>query len=159
LAELIAEGWAPTVITTPAGAGWVDSGEVARLTGSLPRSEYRAPNEPKQGGDPAAVVVFPATFNTVNKAAVGAMDTYALGVLCEAIGTGTATVAVPMVNDKLWGHPAWKPALTVLQQAGVILVDVQTGELELTAVPSGTGGDVVAAFDPRWVTRRLKPAR
>ena len=47
-------------------------------------------------------------------------------------------------------------------RAGVldaILVDVQTGALELTPVNSGTGDAVVDAFDPTWVTSRLRPPR
>jgi Flavoprotein len=35
---------------------------------------------------PDAIIVAPATFNTINKWAVGISDTLALGLLTEAIG-------------------------------------------------------------------------
>ena len=158
LSELVAEGWTPSVVATPSALAFLDPAAIVAVTGSPPRSEYRHPSQPKSP-DPAAVVVCPATFNTVNKAAAGAADTYALGVLCEALGAGIPTVVVPMVNNKLWGHPAWQPSLTVLRQAGAILVDIQDGSTELAATASGTGGSVVDAFDPTWVTAHLRPAR
>jgi phosphopantothenoylcysteine decarboxylase len=158
LAELVAEGWTPSVIATPSALAWLDPAAITEVTGSPPRSEYRHPSQPKSP-DPAAVVVCPATFNTVNKAAAGAMDTYALGVFCEALGAGVPTVVVPMVNNKLWGHPAWQANLAKLRQAGAILVDVQDGSAELAPAESGTGGEIVTAFDPTWITRHLRPAR
>jgi phosphopantothenoylcysteine synthetase/decarboxylase len=157
--ELLAEGWKPTVIGTPAAAEWLDDDAVTRLVGEPPRFDYRSPSQPKRGGPPAAVVVCPATFNTINKAAAGINDTYALGVLCEAIGTSTPTVAVPMVNNKLWGHPAWAGSLGVLAEAGVVLLDVHSGSAGAAPVISGTGGEVTAGFDPRWVTRQLNALR
>ena len=64
------------------GARFVDAEELERLTGDRVRSAYRMPDEPK--GLPAAdaVVVAPATFNTVNKWAGGMADTFAVGLLC-----------------------------------------------------------------------------
>ena len=87
------------------------------------------------------------------------MDTYALGVFCEALGAGLPIVVVPMVNNKLWGHPAWQPSLATLRRAGAILVDVQNGSAELAPAESGTGGDIVDGLDPSWVTAHLRPAR
>jgi hypothetical protein len=156
IAALLADGWRPTVVGTPTSTAWLDSAAVTRLTGEPPRLEYRAPTEAKRGGPPAAVVVCPATFNTVNKAAAGINDTYALGALCEALGSGVPTVIVPMVNDKLWGHPAWAGSLRVLRDAGATLVDIRTGGPDPTPVPSGTGGEVTARFETTWVTNQLK---
>jgi hypothetical protein len=108
---LMADEWQPVVVGTPGSVGWLDHDAVTRLVGEPPRFEFRAPWTPKRGGPPAAVVVCPATFNTVNKAAAGIADTYALGVLCEAISTRTLTVIVPTVSTKLSGHPAWPRSL------------------------------------------------
>jgi hypothetical protein len=105
---------------------------------------------------PETVVVCPLTFNTANKAATGIMDTSAAGVLCDALGTRLSVVAVPMVNDRLWHHPAWGSTLRTLTAAGVRLVDPRSGQLgDLEPVPSGTGPEVVAAFDPTWVLNAL----
>lgn len=155
VAGLQAGGWQPRVVGTPAAREWLDAEAVERLTGLPPQFEYRAPTLERRADPPAAVVVCPATFNTVNKAAAGAMDTYALGQICEAIGMRLPTVMVPMVNDKLWGHPAWSPSLAVLRAAGVRLVDAQTGRLGEVPTKSGTGAEVVERFDPAWVVAQL----
>ncbi|MDQ7910745.1 flavoprotein [Phytohabitans sp. ZYX-F-186] len=156
VAALGAEGWRPTVVATPAAAAWLDADAVAAVTGEAPRFEFRSPEQAKRGGPPSAVVVCPATFNTINKAATGAADTYALAVVCEALGTGLPMLLVPMVNNKLWGHPAWAGNLMLLRNAGAVLVDIHTGLLEPAAVASGTGGEVVERFEPAWVTAQLK---
>jgi len=159
LRALLDDGWAVSVVATPSALAWLDGPAVERLTGALPKSEFRDPQQPKQGGPSDAVVVCPATFNTVNKAAAGAADSYALAQLCEALGEGVPVVAVPMVNNKLWGHPAWSPSLAVLESAGVDFMNIHTGEQGAAVVRSGTGDDVVARFDPAWVTSRLKRVR
>jgi phosphopantothenoylcysteine synthetase/decarboxylase len=156
---LLDDGWTVSVVATPSALAWIDGPAIKRLTGVLSRSEFRDPQHPKRGGPPDAVVVCPATFNTVNKAAVGAADTYALAQLCEALGEGVPVVAVPMVNNKLWGHPAWSRSLAVLESAGVDLMNIHTGEQGAAVVQSGTSDAVVARFDPAWVTSRLKRFR
>jgi hypothetical protein len=142
----------------PAAREWLDADAVQRLTGRPPQFEYRAPTLERRADPPAALVVCPATFNTVNKAAAGAMDTYALGQFCEALGMRLPTVVVPMVNDKLWGHPAWTSSLAVLRAVGVRLVDIQTGQLGESPVKSGTGAEVVERFDPAWLVAQLDAA-
>jgi phosphopantothenoylcysteine decarboxylase len=159
VASLLAAGWRPTVIATAAAAPWLDAEAVARMSGEPPRTDFRSPDEPKRGGPPAAVVVCPATFNTVNKVAAGINDSYALGVLCEALGTRTPIVMVPMVNDKLWGHPVWTRNLAALADVGVTLLNVHTGGVGASAVESGTGSQVAAQFDPEWLSARLKSPR
>ena len=159
LRALLDDDWAVSVVATPSALAWLDGSAVQQLAGALPRSEFRDPQQPKLGGPPDAVVVCPATFNTVNKAAVGAADSYAMAQLCEALGEGVPVVAVPMVNNKLWGHPAWSRSLAVLESAGVDLMNIHTGEQGAAVVQSGTSDVVVARFDPAWVTRRLKRFR
>lgn len=58
----------------------------------------------------------------------------------------------PMVNNWLWPHPAWQHNRDTLTTAGVRFIDIQTGQVgRPTAVRSGTGSEVIAAFDPAWV--------
>ena len=83
---------------------------------------------------------------------MGIMDTSAAGALCDALGAGVPIVAVPMVNNRLWGHPVWASTLQTLVDAGVRFVDAQSGHVgDPAPVASGTGPEVVAAFDPEWV--------
>lgn len=149
-------GWEVYVIATPAGFGWVDKEAVRQVTGKPVRVEYRAPDQPKQVPEPDAVVACPATFNTVNKWAAGLADNYAMGFLCEALGLRVPIVAVPMLKDELWRHPAWQPSIVRLSEAGVTFLDVQTGEVGARPVESGTGDAISAAFDPVWVLPHLR---
>ena len=106
---------------------------------------------------PEAVVACPLTFNTANKVAVGIMDTSATGALCDALGVGIPVVAVLMVNNRLWGHPVWTSTVRTLRDAGVRFVDPRTGRRgDPAPVQSGTGPEVVAAFDPAWVVDALR---
>jgi len=146
--------WTVVVVGTPSAVPWLDADAIAGLTGSPVRFDFRTPDRPKSV-EPSAVVVCPATFNSVNKAAIGAADTFALSVMCEAIGAGIPVVAVPMVNRKLWGHPAWPAGLDTLRRAGVVLVDIADGRDGTSPVESGTGAAVAVRFDPAWVVARL----
>jgi phosphopantothenoylcysteine synthetase/decarboxylase len=126
--------WSVSVVVTDAAGQWFDQ----------PSDQDR----PR----PDLVVACPLTFNTANKVAAGIMDTSAAGALCDALGAGVPVVAVPMVNNRLWGHPVWASTLRTLAGAGIRFVDPRTGEVgEPMPVQSGTGPEVVAAFDPAWV--------
>ena len=153
---LVDDDWDVSVIGTPAAAAWLDVDAVAAVTGRPIRQDFRAPTESKAGPEPEVLVVCPATFNTINKAAHGVSDIYALGVLNEFLAMRLPTIVVPMVNNKLWGHPAWQASLGVLVAAGTVLLDVQTGNRGAGPVVSGTGDRVVSEFDPRWLARELK---
>jgi len=150
-AAMVRAGWQVSVAVTPTGAAWVDDHAVRRATGRSVAVNYRRPDEPRRGPRPAAVVACPLTFNTLNKLAAGISDTYALGVLNEALAAGTAIVAVPMVSDRLWPHPALGPNVDRLTAAGVTFIDPQTGQPGARPVRSGTGQKVAEAFDPAWL--------
>src|SRR6266699_3315217 len=76
VAELRSRGWQVSVVGTPSSRTWLDPDTIGPLTGEAPRLDFRAPSQPKRGGQPSAVLVCPATFNTVNKAALGVSDTF-----------------------------------------------------------------------------------
>lgn len=160
-AALIEQGWTASIAATEAALPWIDSERVATITGSPTRVRYRDPSTPSTK-DPDAVVVCPATFNTVNKAALGIADTYVHSVLCEAIGAGTPTVIVPMAKHSLWNHPSWASHLESLAAAGVAFVDPRTGAPEPTPVHSGTSSQITTAFDAQWILgalNRLRPSQ
>jgi hypothetical protein len=54
-----------------------------------------------------AIVVAPATYNTINKWALGISDTYALGILAEAPGLRIPVVVLPIVNAALAANPSF----------------------------------------------------
>ena len=90
-------GWTVQVVATPAALGFLDVPALEAQTGSPVRSQYRSPGEPRSR--PAdAIIVAPATYNTINKWAQGISDTYALGILAETTALGVPIVVLPFVN-------------------------------------------------------------
>src|SRR5438477_3825957 len=116
-----ARGWNVCVITTPQGTKFLDIPLLEGLTGYPVRSEYKRPEEPDVLPRANAIVVFPATFNTINKWALGISDTLAVGTLCEYTGLKMPIVSVPCfrTGGGLDGHPAFFRSLEMLREYGV----------------------------------------
>jgi hypothetical protein len=116
-----AVGWNVCVITTPQGTKFLDIPLVEQVTGYPVRSEYKRPEEPDVLPRADAIVVFPATFNTINKWALGISDTLATGILCEYTGLKMPIVTVPCfrTGGGLDGHPAFFRSLQMLRDYGV----------------------------------------
>lgn len=123
LVELLHQhGWRVCAIPTPTAAeSWVDTGRLATQTGFPVRSQPRAPDDPRSLPPADAVVVAPATFNTINKWAGGISDTFALGILNEAVGMGLPIIASPYAKPDLAAHPAFRRSLELLRGYGVWL--------------------------------------
>jgi phosphopantothenoylcysteine decarboxylase len=119
VAEAKAAGWAVCVLLTPSAVRFADVRALAELTGFPVRSEYKNPGDPDVLPDPDAIIVAPATVNTMNKWAAGICDTLALGILVEAIGKKLPVVAVPWSNAAHAAHPALAESLAKLSSWGV----------------------------------------
>lgn len=117
-----AEGWDVCVIVTPDGTKFLDAPQLAELTGHPVRVQYKHPDEPDVLPPPDALVIAPATFNTMNKLAAGISDTLALGLLNEAIGLGLPIIAVPWPSIQLSRHPAFQRSLEVLREWGIQVI-------------------------------------
>jgi phosphopantothenoylcysteine synthetase/decarboxylase len=116
------QGWDVCVLTTPSGRRFADVGALEQLTGHPVRSEYKDPGEPDVLPGPDAVIVAPATVNTINKWAAGICDTLALGILVEAIGKGLPLVALPFSNRAHAAHPAFTENVAKLRSWGVTVL-------------------------------------
>ncbi len=112
------DGWTVQVIATPAALDFIDVPALERQTGRPVRSRYRKPSEPRSPRADA-IVVAPATFNTVNKFAAGIADTYALGLLAEAPGLGIPVVVLPFVNNALAARAPFRRSVEQLRAEGV----------------------------------------
>jgi phosphopantothenoylcysteine decarboxylase len=66
-----------------------------------------------------AIVVAPATFNTINKWSAGISDTFALGILNEAFGLKLPTIVAPYAKPSLAAHPEFGRSLEKLSTWGV----------------------------------------
>ena len=121
--EKQAEGWDVCVIATPHGSAWFDAAEVENLTGHQVRQRFRSPASPEFCPRGDSILVAPATFNTVNKWALGISDTLALGLLNEAVGQGIPVSVSLSVNQALGRHPGYHHSLSTLAKLGVVFVD------------------------------------
>jgi len=135
------QGWDVCVIATPDGTKFLDAAALENLTGHPVRSEYKDPAEPDVLPPADAIVVAPATFNTVNKWAQGISDTLALGLLNEAVGLGLPLAAAPWTNAPLAAHPAFLNSITILAEWGVRII------LDLAQLPPATGGPEAFPWD------------
>jgi len=116
------DGWDVCVLTTPSGRRFADVAALEQATGHPVRSDYKDPGEPDVLPAPDAIIVAPATVNTINKWAAGICDTLALGILVEAIGKRLPTVALPFTNRAHAAHPAFTDNITKLRSWGVTVL-------------------------------------
>jgi len=135
-------GWTVQLIATPAALDFLDIPALEALTGTAVRDSYRSPGDPRsQRAD--AVIVAPATYNTICKCALGISDTYALGILAEAVSLPIPVVILPFVNSALASRRPFQHAVSQLRDEGV---RVLLGPGEFEPHPPGTGGQQIDAF-------------
>ena len=117
---LQAEGWDVCVIATPQASRWMDLSALATLSGHVVRTDYKLPGEADPLPKADAILVMPATFNTINKWAQGIGDTLVASILCEALGHGTSpVVVVPCLKMDLVRHPAFSRSIALLRECGI----------------------------------------
>lgn len=135
-------GWIVQVIATPAALEFLDIAAVEAQTGSPVRSQYRSPGEARSRPSDA-IIVAPATYNTINKWAQGISDTYALGVLAEATGMNVPTVVLPFVNSALAGRGPFLRSIEELRREGVRIL---LGPGGVESHEPHTGGGLIGSF-------------
>jgi phosphopantothenoylcysteine decarboxylase len=148
--------WDVCVVTTPDGRKFVDAAELARLTGHPVRSTYKSPGDPDVLPPADAMIVAPATVNTVNKWALGIADTLALGLLVEAYGKRVPTVVVPYTNRAMAAHPTLHESVARLRSWGV---EVLFGPEVVRLHEPGTGDQHRDQFPWRLAMERLRSLR
>ena len=96
------------MVTTPDGRKFVDVPALAAQTGHPVRSNYKNPGDPDVLPDPDAMVVAPATVNTINKWAAGIADTLRAGPAGRGrTARALPIVAMPYTNAAMAAHPAF----------------------------------------------------
>ncbi|MFJ6014440.1 flavoprotein [Streptomyces sp. NPDC092952] len=116
-----AAGWDVCLGLTPTAARWLHESldDLAALTGRPVRWDYRVPGQPDVWPRADAILVAPATFNTVNAWALGLTDKWIVGVVAEGIGKGTPIAMMPCVNWAYVAHPQFPKSIETLRAAGV----------------------------------------
>jgi hypothetical protein len=102
------------------------------------------------------MIVCPATFNTLNKWALGISDTLVLGLLTEAIGLDMPLVAGPSLNNAQERHPSFRRSVAALREMGV---RVLYGPGVYEPGSPGTGGRAYNWNMPLEVLRDMLPNR
>jgi phosphopantothenoylcysteine synthetase/decarboxylase len=147
-------GWSVQVVATPAALDFLDLPALEAQTGSAVRSQYRRPGEPRSR--PAdAIIVAPATYNTINKWAQGISDTYALGILAETTALGVPIVVLPFVNSALAARTPFRRSVEDLRGEGVRIL---LGPDGVEPHEPRTGGELIPNYPWRLAldeTRRL----
>lgn len=138
-----ADGWDVWCVATPAAVEYfLDLDAVRELTGHVVRTDHQ------RSGQPAlpkadAVIVAPATYNTINKWANGIADTYVLTQLAELAGLGVPIVVLPFVNTALAKNRPFQRSVEELRQSGVTVL---LGEGGFVPHPPRTGGSVMDSY-------------
>ncbi|MFE7583606.1 flavoprotein [Streptomyces gardneri] len=134
-----ADGWDVCLGLTRAAARWLgDSLDVlAALTGHPVRWDYKLPGQPDVWPKADAILLAPATFNTINAWALGLTDNFIVGVVAEGIGKQIPTVTMPCVSSAYVQHPVFERSVETLRGAGVTVLYGEGG-----FVPNQSGTSV-----------------
>jgi phosphopantothenoylcysteine synthetase/decarboxylase len=120
-----ASGWDCHVMATPTGAIFTDLNALEAASGHPVTTKHRKPGTPRRDRpDADAVVIAPATANTICKLVAGIADTYALDVASESIGLGVPTLIVPFANSALTGRAPYRRATAALTEEGVTFLEI-----------------------------------
>jgi Phosphopantothenoylcysteine synthetase/decarboxylase len=136
-------GWTVHVILTPAASNFRHpNGDLNALTLEHPT--------PTQRGEPTAIIIAPATFNTINKLANGISDNHVLDVLHPRI-THVPTVILPAVNKRYASRMPYIRSLQHLREEGISILDVKPheagmGDKEVDKFPWDQGLDVIESL-------------
>jgi phosphopantothenoylcysteine synthetase/decarboxylase len=137
------DGWDVCLLSTPDGRKFLDVPALATQTGHPVRWRFKNPGEPDLLPDADAMIVAPATFNTVAKWAAGITDTLPLALLIEGQGKGLPIVAMPFTNLMMARHPAFLESITRLRGWGIAVL---YGQDVVPLVPAGQGEAAVDGF-------------
>jgi phosphopantothenoylcysteine synthetase/decarboxylase len=136
----IDRGWTVHVIATPAALPFFDQAPVEALTGNPVRSHNRTPGTPRSQ-TPDAIIVAPATYNTINKWAQGIADTYALSMLAEKTAMNIPIVVLPFLNAPLASRAPFQQSVKSLRAESVSILLGPEGFEPPHAPPDGTSID------------------
>ena len=145
------DGWDVYAFPTQTAASWLDLDSLAQVSGHAVRTRPRLPHEKDELPPADAVLVAPATFNTLNQWAAGINDTLVLGLLNELLGLQVPIVVAMYCKSALAAHPVYRQNITRLQQAGATILE---GERSITLRDDGfcwtaVRDTLVAAGEPR----------
>ena len=119
-----AAGWDVHCILTPSSRPFLDETRLTAMSGHKVWSEFQKPGEPDIWPPADALLVFPLSFNSLSKWALGLSDTFALSWLNQYTGQRKPIVAVPCfrAGSGLDTHPALARNLRLLRRYGIHII-------------------------------------
>lgn len=134
-------GWTVQVIATPAALDFFDQAAIEKQTGGPVKSQYSKPGAPRSQ-IPDAIVVAPATYNTINKWAWHQRH------LCSGRAGGDdrpryPIVVLPFVNSALASRDPFRRSVESLRNEGVRIL---LGPGAVEPHPPRTGGGLIDAY-------------
>ncbi|GAA0379762.1 hypothetical protein GCM10009541_22860 [Micromonospora gifhornensis] len=112
--------WTAAVTATPSAMDFIETQSLETLTGHPVRSTYQSsPGTRRSLPATDALIIAPATYNSINKIALGLADNYAMTSVAELIGRQVPTVIVPFVNAALTARAPFRHAVASLRDEGV----------------------------------------
>ena len=161
ISQLVQRGHRVRTVATKAALQFVGPATLEGLTGSPVLTELFAPGAALEHINLTrwadAVIVCPATANTINRFAAGLADDLA-GSLFLAHDRAKPFLIAPAMNPAMWAHPATEAAVEKLQQWGVRFLAVGEGRTACGEVGEGRLAEpaqIVVAVEASLV----KPAR
>ena len=135
--------WTTAATATASALDFINVREIEDLTGNPVRVSYESTGR-RVLSPVDAVIIAPATYNTINKLALGIADTYPLTSVAELIGRGVPTLMVPFVNAALAARTPFQQSIAGLRAEGVRVLSGPVDNWE--PHPPGTGADKQAVF-------------
>jgi phosphopantothenoylcysteine decarboxylase/phosphopantothenate--cysteine ligase len=153
LSRLVQLGHKVRTVATPSALRFVGAATLEGLTGERVLSDLFEPGSALEhielGRWADAVVVCPATANTINRFAAGLSDDLP-GALFLAHDRTKPFLVAPAMNPAMWNHPATRESVSRLAAWGVRLIAVGSGRTACGEVGDGRlaePADIVAAIE------------
>lgn len=118
-----------TAFFTPTASRFATELSVAWATGSSVVSDWGPDASHLESLD--AVVVAPATLNTMRKVALGISDNVVTVLIAAQIGAGVPVLMFPTMHAHLRNHPLYGESLKVLGEWGVSVFEIREEEHRL----------------------------
>jgi len=161
ISQLVQRGHRVRTVATASALRFIGPATLEGLTGSPVLSDLFAPGAALEHIDLTrwadAVVVCPATANTINRFAAGLADDLA-GALFLAHDRTKPFLIAPAMNPEMWSHPATVGSVGKLTQWGVRFLPVGEGRTACGEIGEGRlaeSSQIVAAVE----SAVAKPAR
>ena len=139
------QSWTAAITATPSAMNFIEPQPLEIITGHPVRSTYQSSPGTRRSLPAAdALVIAPATYNSINKIALGLADNYAMTSVAELIGRQVPTVIVPFVNAALAARAPFRHAVASLRDERVRVLLGPDDQWE--PHPPGSGNERQKAF-------------